>query len=202
MKRKILALVLAVCMALALSACSPRQVAEDLVIKLCVALGFIEGEADTDPEETNETFASAGGDVTFPETMDTTSARLVTQIEGDTMYVSFSQIANKTTSYFVAGGSSLTVTGYATTEHPNLHKFKIALWELSDDQTRTSYVQGSTIYYETGGGCSSYTITGLTAGKKYMLRVSYDSSAYYITGGLKVVGIGSDELTDLGGQNS
>ena len=45
--------------------------------------------------------------------------------------------------------SSMTVTGYATTEASNekYMYFKIAFWELSDDKTMTSYVPDSTIYY-------------------------------------------------------
>lgn len=193
--KNLAALVAALCLALTLTACSPKEFAADMVIKLATALGFIE-EGD-DAEETNDVYATKGGDVTFPEDMDTTAARLVTQVVDDTLYVSFSGIANRNTSYFVAGGDSVTVTGYATTESPGLHEYKAALWELGDDENSTSYLLGSTVYYTTGGDCYTQTITGLTPGKKYKVNISYDSGTYYITGGLKITGVGSEELTDV-----
>ena len=143
--------------------------------------------------------AQAGGDVTFPESMDTSEGKLVTQVEGDTMYVAFNGIQNRNTDYFVAASDSITVTGYATTEstNENYQTFKVALWQLSDDSTTTSYVTGSTIYYPADGTNYSYTITGLTPGKQYKVYISYDSSSFYITGGLKVQGLGSEELTAI-----
>ena len=185
-------------LALTLTACSPKEVLKDVILKTVTALGFIE-EGSGEEEESTEVLATAGGDVTFPEGMDTSAARLVTQVEGDTMYVSFSGIANRDTEYFVAGSDSVTVTGYATTEstNENFQTFKVALWELSDDKTTTSYVIGSTVYYTTDGSCYNYTISGLTPGKQYKINISYDSSVFYVTGGLKVQGLGSEELTSV-----
>ena len=185
----------ALCLALSLSACSPK----DVIVSACTALGFIDGEASQE-DEADETMAEPGGDVTFPEGMDTTESRLTTQVEGDTMYVSFNGIQNRSTEYFVPAGDSLTITGYATTESTTLKEFKVALWELSEDQTKTSYVIGSTVYYPTDGTNYTYTITGLTPGKQYKVYISYDSSAFYITGGLKVQGLGSEELTAIEGE--
>ena len=200
MKRTRIIPALALCMVLALTltACSPNEVLKDVILKTVTALGFIE-EGSGEEEESTEVLATAGGDVTFPEGMDTSAARLVTQVEGDTMYVSFSGIANRDTEYFVAGSDSVTVTGYATTEstNENFQTFKVALWELSDDKTTTSYVIGSTVYYTTDGSCYNYTISGLTPGKQYKINISYDSSVFYVTGGLKVQGLGSEELTSV-----
>ena len=97
--------------------------------------------------------------------MDTTAARVVTYPVENTLYVSFNGIANRSTEYFVAGGDSMTVTGYATTEASNekYMYFKIAFWELSDDKTMTSYVPDSTIYYCADGADYQYNVTGLTA---------------------------------------
>ena len=108
------------------------------------------------------------------------------------------------TDYFIAGSDSLTITGYATTESPNenYQTFKVALWELNDDQVKTSYVTGSTVYYTADGTCYSYTITGLTPGRQYKATISYDSASYYVTGGLKVVGLGSEELTAVEGEET
>ena len=130
---------LALFLALTLSACSPKEALKNVIVSACTALGFIDGEASQE-EEANETMAQAGGDVTFPESMDTSEGKLVTQVEGDTMYVAFNGIQNRNTDYFVAASDSITVTGYATTEstNENYQTFKVALWQLSDDSTSTS----------------------------------------------------------------
>lgn len=195
MKKTLAAVALALCMAFTLTACSPREVLSDVIIKVCVALGFVE-EDTGDEEETTDVYAPAGGSVVYPEGMDTES-RLTTLVEGDCLYVSFNGIANRNTPYFVASGSSVTITSYATTESTGLLEYKAALWELSDDGTTTRYLPGSTVYYTTGGDCYTQTITGLTPGKKYKVNISYDSGRYYITGGMVIQGVGSEELTDI-----
>lgn len=116
--------------------------------------------------------------------MDTTASKLVSEVDGDALYVAFNGIQNRSTDYFVAGSDSLSITGYATTEstNENFQTFKIALWELSDDKTSTSYVIGSTVYYTTDGTCYQYNVSGLTPGRQYKVYISYDSTRYYITG--------------------
>ena len=196
-----IALALALCLALSLSACSPKQALKDAVVKAVTVLGFRD-ESAADEEEATKVMATSGGEVTFPEGFDSTSGKLVTQAAGDTLYVAFNGIANRSTEYFVAASDSLTVTGYATTESTseNYQVFKVAVWQLSDDQATTSYVMGSTVYYTTDGTCYTYTITGLTPGKQYKVNISYDSSIYYVTGGLKIQGLGSEELTTIEGE--
>lgn len=196
-----IALALALCLALSLSACSPKQALKDAVVKAVTVLGFRDENA-SDEEEATKVMATSGGEVAFPEGFDSTSGKLVTQASGDTLYVAFNGIANRSTEYFVAAGDSLTFTGYATTESTseNYQTFKVAVWQLSDDKTTTSYVQGSTVYYTTDGTCYTYTITGLTPGKQYKINISYDSSIYYVTGGLKIQGLGSEELTTIEGE--
>lgn len=196
-----IALALALCLALSLSACSPKQALKDAVVKAVTVLGFRD-ESAADEEEATKVMATSGGDVTFPEGFDSTSGKLVTQAAGDTLYVAFNGIQNRSTEYFVAASDSLTVTGYATTESTseNYQVFKVAVWQLSDDKATTSYVQGSTVYYTTDGTCYTYTITGLTPGKQYKVNISYDSSKFYVTGGLKIQGLGSEELTTIEGE--
>lgn len=196
-----IALALALCLALSLSACSPKQALKDAVVKAVTMLGFRD-ESAFDEEEATKVMATSGGEVTFPEGFDSTSGKLVTQAAGDTLYVAFNGIANRSTEYFVAASDSLTVTGYATTEstNENYQTFKVAVWQLSDDKATTSYVQGSTVYYTTDGTCYTYTITGLTPGKQYKVNISYDSSKFYVTGGLKIQGLGSEELTTIEGE--
>lgn len=199
--RKWIALALALCLALSLSACSPKETMKNLIVKTVTALGFIE-EGSGEEEESTDVMAAAGGEVSFPEGMDTTSGKLVTQVEGDTLYVAFNGIANRNTEYFVAGSDTITVTGYATTEstNENYQTFKVAVWELSEDKATTSYVLGSTVYYTTDGTCYTQTISGLTPGKQYKVNISYDSSIYYVTGGLKIQGLGSETLTTIEGE--
>ena len=199
--RKWIALALALCLALSLSACSPKETMKNLIVKTVTALGFIE-EGSGEEEESTDVMAAAGGEVSFPEGVDTTSGKLVTQVEGDTLYVAFNGIANRNTEYFVAGSDTITVTGYATTEstNENYQTFKVAVWELSEDKTTTSYVIGSTVYYTTDGTCYTQTISGLTPGKQYKVNISYDSSIYYVTGGLKIQGLGSETLTTIEGE--
>lgn len=192
-----------VCLCVSLTACSPKEVLKSAILKSTTALGLRHETTDED-EVDNLTYATAGGDVTFPETMDSTASKLVTEVDGDTMYVAFNGIQNRSTDYFVAGSDSLTVTGYATTEstNENFQTFKVALWELSEDKTATSYLIGSTTYYTTDGSCYQYNISGLTSGKRYKIYISYDSTRYYITGGLKVEGLGSEELTTIETENN
>ena len=196
--RKLAALAMAVLLAVSLTACSPKQVAQDMVVHLVHKLGLVE-ESDEDDTDTT-TKAPAGGSVEFPAEMDTTAARVVTYPVENTLYISFNGIANRSTEYFVAGGDSMTVTGYATTEASNekYMYFKIAFWELSDDKTMTSYVPDSTIYYCADGADYQYNVTGLTAGKQYKITISYDNgNKYYVTGGLKVEGLGQHRAEHL-----
>lgn len=193
--KKLTALLLAVVMALSLTACSPKEVAVEMILKLATVMGFRE-EGGSDEEETTDIYAPAGGSISFPEGMDT-SSRFTTGISDSTLYVSFNGIANRNTPYFVAAGDSVTIVSYATTESTGLLEYKAALWELSDDQTTTRYVTDSTVYFTTGGDCYTETISGLTPGKRYKINISYDSSRYYITGGMAISGIGSNELTDV-----
>lgn len=197
-KQRLAALLLAAAFALTLTACSPKEVAADMVINLATALGFV--EEGIDAEETTDVYAPAGGSITFPEGMDTTG-RMVTQLDGGTLYTSFNGIANRSTPYFVAAGDTVTITAYATTGSTGLLEFKTALWELSDDQTTTTYLPGTTVYYATGGDCYTQSVSGLTPGKRYKINISYDSGLYFITGGMMVSGVGTDELTDIEGDD-
>ena len=101
LSRKLAALAMAVLLAVSLTACSPKQVAQDMVVHLVHKLGLVE-ESDEDDTDTT-TKAPAGGSVEFPAEMDTTAARVVTYPVEDTLYVSFNGIANRSTEYFVAG---------------------------------------------------------------------------------------------------
>ena len=200
MKRNTLAAAAAaLVLALMLTGCSPKETAVNMILKLATVMGFRE-EGGSDEEDTTDIYAPAGGDVVFPEGMDTES-RFVTQVSGDTLYISFNGIANRRTPYFVAAGDSVTITSYAATESTGLLEYKAALWELSEDKTTTSYVPDSTVYFTTGGDCYTQTVSGLTPGRWYTVDISYDSNKYYITGGMAVQGVGSEELADVSASN-
>lgn len=199
LRTRLAALALAVVMALSLTACSPRDLLSDLIIGAVDLLG-LRSDTSNDEDEAEHFEATPGGSVTFPEGMDTNS-RFPNEVHGDTLYIAFNGIQNRSSDYFVAGSDSVTITAYATTESPSLNEFKTAIWALSDDQTQTSYVEGTTVYFATGGECQTATVSGLTPGKMYKIYVSYDSYSYYITGGLTVTGIGSEELTSIEGSN-
>ena len=197
------ALVLAAVLALSLTACSPKEVASNLILKTADLLGLREEGSDDD--EADEIVAQPGGEVNFPDGLQDTSVHWNQQVQDGTLYVAFNSIQNRNTEYFVAGGDSMTVTGCATTEASSekYMYFKIAFWELSDDKTSTSYVQGSTIYYCADGSAYQYNVTGLTPGKQYKITISYDNgNKYYVTGGLKVEGLGSEELNTYGEEST
>ena len=197
------ALVLAAVLALSLTACSPKEVASNLILKTADMLGLREEGSDDD--EADEIVAQPGGEVNFPDGLQDTSVHWNQQVQDGTLYVAFNSIQNRNTEYFVAGGDSMTVTGCATTEASSekYMYFKIAFWELSDDKTSTSYVQGSTIYYCADGSAYQYNVTGLTPGKQYKITISYDNgNKYYVTGGLKVEGLGSEELNTYGEEST
>ena len=185
---------LALVLALSLTACSPKDMLGNMIMGVADLFGM-RSESSND-DEAEETVATPGGSISFPEGMDTQS-RFPTMVSGDTLYIAFNGISNRSTDYFVAASDTVTLTAYATTESATILEFKAALWELSDDQTKTSYLQGSTVYFPTGGECSTYTVSGLTPGKMYKVTVSYDSVSYYITGGMTVTGVGSEQLTSL-----
>jgi hypothetical protein len=188
---------LALVLALTMTGCSMKEMAVNLILKV------VGTQDDGEDDSASLVYADAGGSITFPDGFDTTG-RFNTLIQDGSLYIAFNGIANKSTGYFVTSGDSVTVTAYATTEATadSLQKFKIALWELSEDQTTTSYVTGSTVYYKTGGDCYTYTVSGLDPSRQYKVVTSYDSAKYYVTGGMVVSGVAGDTLTDVAGSDS
>ena len=91
--RKLAALAMAVLLAVSLTACSPKEWAQNVVVNLVHKLGLVEESDEEDTDTTTK--APAGGSVEFPAEMDTDSARVVTYPVDDTLYVSFNGIANR-----------------------------------------------------------------------------------------------------------
>ena len=73
-----------VCLCVSLTACSPKEVLKSAILKTTTALGLRQETSDED-EVDDLSYATGGGDVTFPETMDTTASKLVSEVDGDTL---------------------------------------------------------------------------------------------------------------------
>lgn len=193
-------------LALTLTGCSKeelRQKASDLIVDTAQKMGFIEAEGEGEEEEVVHTEAAPGGEIVFPEGFNPTVGRIPTTLQDGMLYVGFNDIQNKSTAYFVAADSSVTVTAYANHSNPKQDtiQYKIALWQLSDDQTSTTYVDGTTVYFTAtaeGESCYNHTMTGLVPGSRYKLTISYDTGAYYISGGVTVTNVSDQELTNMG----
>ncbi len=201
--KRALALLLALGLALSLSACSKAELrawAEETVIDLVTKMGLRTTEGG-DEEAADLREATPGGQVVFPEGVDFGATHLVTDLRDGVLYVGFNNISNRSTPYFVAAGDSVTLTAYAAPSATvsNL-AYKAALWELTEDQSATTYVPDSTIYFSADGDqvCGTATVSGLTPGRRYKITISYDSKAY-ITGGMTVSGVTDDALTSIEG---
>ena len=84
--------------------------------------------------------------------------------------------------YFTVPGGSLTITGYGTAE--GTQRYKVSVWQKVAGGAQ--YVNGSTYYIKTDGQNYRCVISGLDPAASYRLTISYDSSRYYLYGGLKV----------------
>lgn len=202
---RVLALILAAGMALTMTACSPKQVAQDLLVNLVHAMGL--GSTGS-TEDTSRVYASQGGSIAFPEGFDPNGS-FHTLLDNGQLYIGFNDISlNKlgNTDYFTAAGDSVTLTGYGSTDTnaTSMDSYKVALWELSDDNASTTYVPGSTVYitFSTDETCYTYTITGLTPGKRYKACVTFDSTQAFATGAVVISGLTDDALVSTDGDDS
>lgn len=97
----------------------------------------------------------------------------------------FNGIWSRQTDYFTVPGGSLTITGYGTAE--GTQRYKVSVWQKVAGGAQ--YVNDSTYYFKTDGQNYRCVISGLDPAASYRLTISYDSSRYYLYGGLKVEGI-------------
>ena len=196
-RTRLMALGLAIVLAFSLGGCSVKEALVDVLVKV---LGVDESGDD---ESSTDIYAPAGGSIALPEGFDT-EATWTTQIADGSLYLGFRGIQNKTTGYFVASGSSMTFTSYASTESTSWTEYKAALWKLSDDDATTTYVDKSTIYFTTSAdeSCYTYTLDGLEAGARYKVVVSFDAGSAYITGAMQVQGVTDTALEEIEGESS
>ena len=95
---------LALVLALSLTACSPKDMLGNMILGAADLFG-LRSESSND-DEAEETVATPGGSISFPEGMDTQS-RFTTMVSGDTLYIAFNGISNRSTDYFVAASDKI-----------------------------------------------------------------------------------------------
>ena len=143
------------------------------------------GRLDAVQEEDTTQWAELTGDSLSLEGIADPSAKYAAAAINSCMNIVFNGIWSRQTDYFTAPNGVITVTGYGTAE--GTQKYKIAVWRKVDGGAQ--YVDGSTYYIKTDGQNYRCSIGGLDPAASYRLTISYDSSRYYLYGGLKVEGI-------------
>ena len=143
------------------------------------------GRSDAVQEEDTTQWAELTGDSLSLEGIADPSAKYAAAAINSCLNIVFNGIWSRQTDYFTAPNGVITVTGYGTAE--GTQKYKIAVWRKVDGGAQ--YVDGSTYYIKTDGQNYRCSIGGLDPAASYRLTISYDSSRYYIYGGLKVEGI-------------
>lgn len=144
------------------------------------------GASDEVQEEDTTQWAAPSSDPLMIEGIADTSAKYATAVANGSLNIVFNGIWSRKTDYFAAPNGTLTITGYGSAE--GTQKFKVAVWQKIDGGVQ--YVPDSTYYFKTDGTNYRCTISGLDPAAIYRLTISYDSSRYYLYGGLKVEGVG------------
>lgn len=143
------------------------------------------GRSDAVQEEDTTQWAELTTDPLSLEGIADPSAKYAAAAVNSCLNIVFNGIWSRQTDYFTAPNGVITVTGYGTAE--GTQKYKIAVWRKVDGGAQ--YVDGSTYYIKTDGQNYRCSIGGLDPAASYRLTISYDSSRYYLYGGLKVEGI-------------
>ena len=143
------------------------------------------GKSDAVQEEDTTQWAELTTDPLSLEGIADPSAKYAAAAVNSCLNIVFNGIWSRQTDYFTAPNGVITVTGYGTAE--GTQKYKIAVWRKVDGGAQ--YVDGSTYYIKTDGQNYRCSIGGLDPAASYRLTISYDSSRYYLYGGLKVEGI-------------
>ncbi len=114
-----------------------------------------------------------------------TTAKYATARANGALNIVFNGIWSRQTNYFAAPTGTLTVMACGTAE--GTQRYKVSVWQKVAGGAQ--YVNGSTYYIKTDGQNYRCVISGLDPAASYRLTISYDSSRYYLYGGLKVEGI-------------
>lgn len=146
----------------------------------------MKNSADNEVQEEDSTrWAEPTSDPLNIEGIADASAKYASAAVNGSLNLVFNGIWSRQTDYFTAPNGVITITGYGTAE--GTQKYKIALWRKVDGGAQ--YVDGSTYYIKTDGQNYRCSIGGLDPAASYRITISYDSSRYYLYGGLKVEGI-------------
>ena len=175
-KRVIIPVVIVLVVLLALNSCKDT---------LGAVIDQATGKADTVQEEDTTQWAEPTSDPLSLEGIGDPSAKYAAAAVNSCLNIVFNGIWSRQTDYFTVPGGSLTITGYGTAE--GTQRYKISVWQKVAGGAQ--YVNDSTYYFKTDGQNYRCVISGLDPAASYRLTISYDSSRYYLYGGLKVEGI-------------
>lgn len=175
-KRVIIPVVIVLVVLLALNSCKDT---------LGAAIDQATGKADTVQEEDTTQWAEPTSDPLSLEGIGDPSAKYAAAAVNSCLNIVFNGIWSRQTDYFTVPGGSLTITGYGTAE--GTQRYKVSVWQKVAGGAQ--YVNDSTYYFKTDGQNYRCVISGLDPAASYRLTISYDSSRYYLYGGLKVEGI-------------
>ena len=176
MKKRIIALLLAVLLAVGLTSC--KDVLKGIVHKAT-------GTSDEVQEEDTTRWADATADPLIIQGIADSSAKFAAATADGCLYAVFNGIWSRSTDYFTAPTGSLNIMACGTAE--GTQKFKVALWKKVDGGAE--YVPDSTYYIHTDGTNYRCTVSGLDPAAQYRVTISYDSSRYYLYGLMKVEGV-------------
>ena len=114
-----------------------------------------------------------------------TTAKYATARANGALNIVFNGIWSRNTGYFSVPGGSVNIMACGTAE--GTQRYKVSVWQKVAGGAQ--YVNGSTYYIKSD--CQNYRCvnSGLDPAASYRLTISYDSSRYYLYGGLKVEGI-------------
>ena len=175
-KRVIIPVVIVLVVLLALNSCKDT---------LGAVIDQATGKADTVQEEDTTQWAEPTSDPLSLEGIGDPSAKYAAAAVNSCLNIVFNGIWSRQTDYFTVPGGSLTITGYGTAE--GTQRYKVSVWQKVAGGAQ--YVNDSTYYFKTDGQNYRCVISGLDPAASYRLTISYDSSRYYLYGGLKVEGI-------------
>ena len=145
----------------------------------------ISGSSGEVQEEDTTRWADATADPLIIQGIADASAKFDTAMVDGTLYAVFNGIWSRQTNYFAAPPGTLTVMACGTAE--GTQRYNLSVWQKVAGGAQ--YVNGSTYYIKTDGQNYRCVISGLDPAASYRLTISYDSSRYYLYGGLKVEGI-------------
>ena len=163
-----------------------------LVLVLLVAASGVKtvldmkNSADNEVQEEDSTrWAELTSDPLNIEGIVDASAKYASAAVNGSLDLVFNGICSRAAADVIDPGGSLTIPAYGTAE--GTQRYKVSVWQKVAGGAQ--YVNGSTYYIKTDGQNYRCVISGLDPAASYRLTISYDSSRYYLYGGLKVEGI-------------